>query len=251
MVNFWKLVNKVIREADILLLVLDARMPELTRNKELEQKIREKKKNLIFVLNKADLVSKEMNEKIKKDYDPCIFVSAKKKLGGTLLLKKILEISRGEECVVGVLGYPNTGKSSVINLLKGKKAASTSSYSGHTRGIQFVSAKGKIKLIDTPGVLEFNEKDIEKKIIIGAMNPQHVKEPDYYALKLIDQYPEMFEIYFGEKIEDTYEFLEKIALKKNILVKGGEPDVNRLGRKILDDWQKGRIHEALLKTKKK
>lgn len=247
MVNFWKLVNGVIKESDIILLVLDARMPELTRNREIESKIKQYKKEIIYVLNKCDLVEKSVIEKLKKNYNPCVFVSSKEKFGGTLLFKKIFEISRGENCVVGVLGYPNVGKSSVINLIKGQKAASTSSYSGHTTGIQFVKAKGKIKLIDTPGVLEFSEKDIEKKIIIGAMNPQHVKEPEFYAIVLVEKFQKMFEAFYGLKYTDGFDFIEELALKRNILVKGGLPDVKRMGRQMLSDWQKGKIHEFLLK----
>ncbi|MBT3720727.1 GTPase RsgA [archaeon] len=247
MVNYWRLVNKVIKEADILLLILDARMPKLTRNREIEEKIRQNKKQIIYVLNKCDLVEKNQLDDIKKGFDPCVFVSSTQKLGGTLLFKKILELSKGEDCIVGVLGYPNTGKSSVINLINGKKAASTSSYSGHTRGVQFVKAKGKIKLIDTPGVLQFNEKDIEKKILIGVMNPQHVKEPDFYAMLLIEKKPEIFEKYFDIKYGDGTDFLEKLALKQNVLIKGGLPDTKRIGRKILQDWQQGKIHEFLLK----
>ena len=247
MVNFWKLVNKVIKEADILLLVLDSRMPELTRNRELEQKIGSKK--LIYVLNKCDLIHKDEMEEVARKYSPSVFVSSREKLGGTLLFRKIMELSRGEPCIVGVIGYPNVGKSSVINLLKGKKSASISPQSGHTRGIQFISAKGKIKLIDTPGVLEFSEKEIMKQIMIGSKNPQHVKEPDYYAAKLIEQFPKMFEKHCGlEYAGDPYDFLEKFALKSNTLVKGGNPDMNRIGRMLLQDWQKGKVHEKFLEN---
>ena len=150
----------------------------------------------------------------------------------------------GKPSVVGVIGYPNVGKSSVINLLKGKKSASVSSYSGHTRGVQFISAKGKLKLIDTPGVLEFKEKDLYKQILMGSINPQHIKEPDYFASLLIQDYPKLFEKYFKmEHNDDAFEFLEEIALKRNILKKGGEPDLMRFGRTILQDWQTGKIHD--------
>ena len=247
MVNFWRIVNKVITQGDILLLILDARFPEMTRNKEIEQKIKYQGKKLIYVLNKCDLVSDEQMKKISKEYSPSVFVSSKKKLGGTLLFKEIMKQSKGEKCRVGVLGFPNTGKSSVINLLKGKKSASVSSFSGHTRGIQFVKAKGKMELIDTPGVLDFKEKDIYKEIIIGSRNPQHVKEPDYFAAKLIQDYPELFKKYYDIKYdEDSYEFLEQAAIKRNILKKGGIPDVKRFGRTILQDWQIGKIHEKFL-----
>ena len=248
MVNYWKLVNNVIREADILLLVLDSRFPELTTNREIEHKIQDLNKKLLYVLNKCDLVPKKEYNDITKKYSPNVFVSSKEKFGGTLLFKEIMRLSKGKPCSVGVLGFPNVGKSSVINLLKGKKAASVSSYSGHTRGVQFVKAKGKIKLIDTPGVLQFKEKDIMNEVLIGSINPQHVKEPDYFAMHLVEMYPELFEKYFNEKIDcDVYDFLEKTALKKKILRKGGEPDLMRFCRKILQDWQKGKIHEEFLK----
>ena len=93
MANFWRVVNKVIGNADILLLVLDSRMPDLTRSREIEHKIRKADKTLIYVLNKCDLVSKEEMEKLSKKYVPGVFVSNKEKLGGTLLFKKILESS--------------------------------------------------------------------------------------------------------------------------------------------------------------
>ncbi len=243
MVSFWKIVNSVIRDADILLLVLDARMPELTRNREIEQKVKNQGKRIIYVLNKCDLVSKKEIEKMNQDYTPSVSISSKEKLGGTLLFKKIMRLSQGEKCVVGVLGYPNVGKSSVINLLKGKGSASVSSQSGHTRGIQFVKAKGKLKLIDTPGVLPFKEKDIEKQVLIGSINPEQIEEPDYFAVKLIDKYPNLFEKYFDERYHgDGYDFLERVAIKKNILKKGGKADLQRFGRKILKDWQTGKVH---------
>ena len=233
MVNFWKIVNSVIREADILLLVIDSRFPEFTRNKELELKIKTKEKKIIYVLNKCDLINENNIKGVSKEFQPCVFVSSKNKLGGTLLFKKIMQLSKGLPCIVGVLGYPNVGKSSVINLLKGRKSASVSSQSGHTRGIQFVKAKGKIKLIDTPGVLQFQEKDLMKQVIIGSYNPQHLKEPEYYAMHLVEKYPELFEKYYDVKYEDGYDFLEKAALKKNILKKGGLPDIPRFSRQVL------------------
>ena len=248
MVNYWYLVNRVIEGADILLLIIDSRMPELTRHKEIEMKIKQRRKKLIYVLNKCDLVKKQDSEALKNTFEPSVFVSSKEKYGGTILFKKIMELSKGENCIVGVLGYPNVGKSSVINMLKGKKSASVSPHSGHTRGIQFVKAKGKIKLLDTPGVLPFNEKDILKQVLIGSKNPEHLKEPDYFAMKLIEESPKMFEKYCDEKYEgDAFEFLEKVAKKRNVLIKGGGPDLPRMARQLLYDWQRGKIHKVFLK----
>ena len=118
MPNFWKLVNEVINESDIILLVLDARYIDESRNSEIEQKIRRANKEFIYVINKIDLVDEKKLRKIK--IEPHIKVSSKLHKGNIQLLKKLSMISKGEKITVGVLGYPNTGKSSVINALKGK-----------------------------------------------------------------------------------------------------------------------------------
>jgi ribosome biogenesis GTPase A len=249
MPNFWRIVNSVIADAEIILLILDARMPNLTRHKEIEQKIRQRGKKLLYVFNKCDLVPKDEMEKLSKGLEPSVFVSSKDKLGGTLLFKKIMQIAHGKDCVVGVLGYPNVGKSSVINLLKGRGSASVSSQAGHTRGVQFVKAKGKIKLMDTPGVFPFNEKDELKQLMIASINPQNVKEPDYYAMKLVEMHPKLFELFYDVKYEgDAYDFIEKVALKRHILKKGKEPDVPRLSVQLLREWQRGDLQEKFIKS---
>jgi ribosome biogenesis GTPase A len=241
--NYWKLVNTVINESDVILLVLDARFPELTRNKEIEYKINKKEKIILYVINKCDLISKKAVEKLKKEITPSVFVSAKKKFGGSILFRKILQLSKGEKSTVGVLGFPNVGKSSVVNLLKGRKSASVSSTSGHTRGIQFINAKGRFNLIDTPGVLEFNDPDKYKQIIIGSVNSHKLKDPEFYVMKLIEEFTELFVKKYNEKyINDPYDYLELLAKKNNMLKKGGEPDIDRMARLIIQSWQTGKFH---------
>ena len=131
MKNFWDIIKRVIKDSDILLLVLDARFPELSSNKELREKTSHRP--IIYILNKCDLVEKAELEKWKKKLGNCIFVSSREKFGTTILKKKILSLARKEKVTVGVLGYPNTGKSSLINTLKGRKSAKTSSISGYTK----------------------------------------------------------------------------------------------------------------------
>ena len=252
MANFWKLVNTVIKDSDILLMVMDSRFPNETRNRELEKKILKENKRIIFVLNKCDLVTKDYIESFKKKIDNSVFVSCTKHFGSTKLLKKILEFSRGGKPIVGVIGYPNVGKSSFINLLKGKKSASVSSVSGHTKGIQFIIAKGKIKLIDTPGVLSYTDDDMLKKILIGSVNPHQLKDPEIYAQEMINNYPELISKCYNVIIKkDDFEALDKIAIEKNIIKKGGEPDLKRISVQILYDWQRGKIHTNKLEDENK
>jgi len=238
------MVNDVIRRADVLLLVLDARVPELTRNREIERKVDRAGKKLIYVINKCDLIGKEISEKHKKKYNPSVFVSSTQHLGTTKLRERILiEAKRigKERVVVGVLGYPNCGKSSVINALKGKGSAKTSSVSGYTRGIQLVKADNKIMLLDTPGVIPFREDDDLKHVLIGTKMFDKVKDPDIYAMELIKFCKGLIETHYDIKAKDEYEALEKIAFKFNKLVKGGEPNIELISRMILKDWQQGKI----------
>src|SRR3989344_3076628 len=183
MKNFWGIVNHVVKQADIILLVLDARFPEQTDNPELIEKAGEK--DIIYVLNKADLVERKTLERLKKKYPNCIYISSKEHQGTTMLLHKILEIAQGQKVSVGVVGYPNTGKSSVINALKGRKSASTSPHSGHTKAKQLIKITDNVYLIDTPGVLPYMERDKIKLAMIGAEDFTKTKDPDLAAMELI------------------------------------------------------------------
>ena len=90
MAQFWKVVNKVIKESDVLLLLLDARLVSDTRNIEVEKKISSEGKPLIYVVTKSDLVEKSKAERYKKELKPLVFVSAVKHHGTTILRDRIL-----------------------------------------------------------------------------------------------------------------------------------------------------------------
>ena len=169
MPSYWEHVNKVLREADIIIEVLDARMIEETRNIEVENKIKKYGKQILYVITKSDLVDQKQVEQAKRNLTPSVFISAKNRWGTTILKQKILELSRGEAVVVGVVGYPNVGKSSLINAFGGKHKAKTSSESGYTKGVQRIRVDRKIMLLDTPGVFPHKEKDASKHVKIGSM----------------------------------------------------------------------------------
>lgn len=241
MPNFWRIVNEIIREADIILEVLDARMIEETRNEEVENKVKKADKKLIYVLNKCDLVDKKELEKKKKalKLNPCIFVSSTEFLGTTLLRREILKQNKGEPCTVGVLGYPNTGKSSLINALAGRGGAKTGQEAGKTRGRQHIRVDKKILLIDTPGVLPYKQDDEIRLSIIGSKNPQNVKDPDLVAMKIIEI--SNAKEYYNVEGCDSELILENIGLKLKKMKKGGEVDIRNTSIKIIQDWQKGKI----------
>ncbi len=246
MKNFWKVVNDVINNADVIILVLDARMVDETRNTEIEWKVRKQGKPLIYAVNKCDLMDKDVVEKSIRHLNPAVFVSAKEHLGTTLLRQRILieakRIGKGDKVYVGVLGYPNVGKSSLINSLKGRSVASTSVLSGHTKGIMKVKMDNKIMLLDTPGVIPYKEKEEFKHSVIGTIDFTKEKDPDMVVMQLMKEYPGKIEKYYKvEPKEDPEEVIEEIAKKSNVLKRGGIPDLSRMARMILKDWQKGEI----------
>ncbi len=239
---FWKQVNDVIMRSDVILEVLDARLIDETRNAEIEEKIERQGKKLIHVVNKIDLINRsEIKDKLKTLSNP-MFVSSRERLGTTLLKNKILAVGSKDTIIVGVVGYPNTGKSSVINALAGSKKARTSSTSGFTRGIQKVKASDRIMLLDSPGVYPFEEKDIVKQTLVGAKNPQELKDPDLVAMELIKILKGRIEKHYGVEILEDYEqTLENIAFKINRLKKGGLPDTISTAKTIIMEWQRGKI----------
>ena len=249
MANFWNIVNSVIESSDVLLEVLDSRLPELTRNKEVEDKVKRAGKQLILVLNKADLISQEVAEqekkRLSKEY-PVVFVSTKEHHGTKLLREAILSRTDKFEVFVGVLGFPNTGKSSVINVLKGRKAASTSSHAGHTRSMQKIRVTNRILMLDTPGVVPFEEKDEAKHVLIGAIMFSECENPELAAYEVIKHCnavnKQIIPLCYGvDETEDMELLLEKIAQKRNILAKGGVLDIERAARVVIQDWQTGKI----------
>src|SRR3989338_6377193 len=245
MPSFWKVVKQVIEESDVLIEVLDARFPEETRNKEIEDKIKNRRKPLIYILNKSDLLKEKIKD-IEIKLNPHIFVSAKDNLGTTKLRKLLLDITEARPLTVGVLGYPNTGKSSLINCLKQRRSALTSHTPGFTKGMQKIRISRHIYLIDTPGVFPYLEKDEGKHALINVKDYRKLQDPESIAIKILDNAYEknpkiIEELYKVKPKEDSEKTLELIARKFNWLIKKGNPNLDLTSRKIIQDWQRGKL----------
>jgi hypothetical protein len=240
--NFWIVVNSVISEADIILEVIDARAVSQTRNLEIEDKVKRQNKTLIYVLNKCDLADKAELGKIKKTLTPSVFISCKDYHGMNLLKERIIiEAKRKgfEKPKVGVLGYPNMGKSSVINALTGTGKARASSTSGFTLGKQYIKSR-QFYLIDTPGVIPYGEKDAVKNSMIGIKTRS--KDPESDLLLIMQAHPGIVESHFNIPVDDDKEeTLEKIAHKMSCVRKGNLPDTVRAARTIISWLREGKI----------
>ncbi|WP_456393489.1 YlqF/YawG family GTPase [Persephonella sp.] len=240
--------KKILSEANVIFEVVDSRIPQETRNSVIEQLAKERNKRLYIIMNKADLVPsdflKEAKKKLEKEY-PVIVFSAHRNTGKRELMNLIKELSKEKKLIkIGVLGYPNVGKSSLINSLKRKKVATTSPKPGMTRGEKLIKLHNNVYLIDTPGIitLEFQD-DLALK---GSWIPEKLEQPVEVAVKLLSKIlqhkPEALkEAYRVEPSDDPLEMLHRIGEKLNYRIKGGEIDLDRTAKKVLWDWIKGHI----------
>ena len=243
----------LIKESDIVLEILDARFPEKTRNHQVERTILGKGKALVLVINKADLVSKEKIALEKKNLIKdvkmrVVFVSAKEKNGIRLLKREISMASpKGKrEVTVGMLGYPNSGKSTLINSLsgKGKGKVRTSSKAGFTRGLQRIKIADGLYLLDAPGIIPYDERDEFELFILGAKNANQLKEMETVAMKLVAEFgiDEIARKFGIENFDgDEEDLMEDIALKRKWLMSGGKGNVQKAAREILEMYQRNEL----------
>ena len=238
--------KQVLKDANVILEVVDARIPMETRNKVVEELAKERNKKIIVVLNKADLVPKEFLEKAKEEISkeyPVVAFSATKKEGVKELMDILNKIANEKKLVkVGLLGYPNVGKSSLINSLKKKNITTTSPKPGMTRGKQLIKLTDRIFLIDTPGIITLELPD--DLALKGSWIPDKLEDPVEVAVKLLEKIIEkspqaLEELYKIKPDKDPVKTLEEIGNKLNYKVKGGEIDYERTAKKVLWDWLKG------------
>lgn len=252
-VPFTQMARDVIDQSDIVLEVLDARFIDKTRNQELEREVNNKGKKLIYVLTKADLIE---IKNLKFNYDltaiePYVLFSAVGRVGRARLREMIaVEASKFKKkrVLVGVIGYPNTGKSSLINVLCGGKRAGTSPSAGFTKAIQKVKFRKGVYILDSPGVItggeenSINERIVKKQIEIGAKDYLKAKYPDLVLNEIMKENPGIFDEFYGVDSNNEIDvLLEKLGKRWNFLKKKGEIDVERTAKRILKDWQEGKI----------
>ena len=252
-IPFPKLVSEVIRTSDIVLEVLDARFIDKTRNNYLEKEVLEKGKKLIYVLNKADLV-KVKDLKLNYDFSsikPYVLFSSKSRIGRARL-KELIKIEASKvkrnKVRVGIIGYPNTGKSSLINLLAKRKRAGISPQAGFTKAIQKIKFSKDILILDSPGIIPAKDENspnpsINKKhTLIGVSNYDKVKNPDFVVLQIMQENSGILDKFYSVDADDDVELLLDILGKRwNYVKKKGEFDHERVARRILKDWQEGKI----------
>lgn len=263
--RIWNEVYKVIDSSDVVIQVLDARDPMGTRSKHIEKYMKKEKahKHMILVLNKVDLVPTWVTQKwvslLSSEYPTVAFhASLRHPFGKGAVISLLRQFGKlhkeSKQISVGLIGYPNVGKSSVINALRSKKVCNVAPLAGETKVWQYITLFRKIYLIDCPGVVHGsgNETD-EEKVLKGVVRVEMVEQPSDYVPAVMKRVKKeyMARTYRLLKPWDwtsTSDFLERVARQSGKLLKGGEPDLNTVGKMILNDWQRGKIPYFSLPT---
>ncbi|KAB8223411.1 NUC091 domain-containing protein [Aspergillus novoparasiticus] len=253
--RIWNELYKVIDSSDVIIHVIDARDPEGTRCRSIEKYIREEAphKHLIFVLNKCDLVPTGVAaawvRHLSKDHPTLAFhASINNSFGKGSLIQLLRQFSslhsERKQISVGFIGYPNTGKSSIINTLRKKKVCTVAPIPGETKVWQYITLMKRIYLIDCPGVVPPNQNDTPEDILLrGVCRVENVENPEQYIPAVLKRVqPRHLERTYGVRgSDDPLEFLAVLARKGGRLLRGGEPDLDGVAKMVINDFLRGKI----------
>ncbi|KAI7953419.1 hypothetical protein MJO28_005966 [Puccinia striiformis f. sp. tritici] len=253
--RIWSELYKVIDSSDVILHVLDARDPLGTRCLSVENYLAKEKrgKKMVWILNKVDLVPGWVASRWVKylsKFHPTIafHASINNSFGKGSLIQLLRQFSSlfsdRKQISVGFIGYPNVGKSSIINTLKKKKVCNVAPIPGETKVWQYITLMRRIYLIDCPGIVPPSAKDTEAaKVLKGVVRVEHLSCPADHIPPLLERIrPEyMVRTYGIQEWTDCEDFLTQIARKSGKLLKGGEPDLRTVATCVLNDWIRGKI----------
>ncbi|KAJ7783065.1 P-loop containing nucleoside triphosphate hydrolase protein [Mycena metata] len=258
--HYLRTLHKVIDQSDIVILVLDARDPEGCRSRLVEEEVRRREsegKKLVFVLNKVDLIphanAQQWLKHLRHSTPTLPFRSpssaqhqrtniSSSTAPALIKLLKAYKPSAGS-VTVGVVGYPNVGKSSLINCLKRSKVCAVAAQPGHTKDLQSVQLERGMRIVDSPGVVFDDEDEKAGNILLrNVVKVEDVNDPIASKKYWQGTPPATIQkLYNLPEFKSTIEFLTMAALNSGRLLKGGTPDLTSTARHILTDWNHQKI----------
>ncbi|MGI6109741.1 MAG: ribosome biogenesis GTPase YlqF [Eubacteriaceae bacterium] len=248
-------IREKIKLIDVVVEVLDARVPYASRNPEIQDYCRGRQH--VIVLNKADLADPEMTAQWERKFldegaDAVISYTAVDS-GQRKRLAQVIRSCNPKDkkelrCLIA--GIPNAGKSTIINSLVGKKKTQIGNKPGVTKGQQWLQAPESLALLDTPGILwpKFEDQEAANHLAwIGSIKDTLLEKENIAGDLmnfLIQNYPENLEEQYGITVDPdqpAWMAFDAVAEKRGLLVKGGEYDYRRTSELLLNDFKNGRI----------
>ncbi len=269
MVKGKRLVQENLGLVDLVVELLDARLPLSSRNPDIDKVLQNKPR--LVVLNKADLADPEMNRQWQawfgKQGIRSLVVSSSTGTGLNGIAAAAQDLSREaiakwvakgrlpRAARMMIVGIPNVGKSSLINRLAGGKKAITGDKPGVTRQKQWVRLREDLELLDMPGILwpRFDDQNVGMRLAATGAISDDVFDQEAVARWMIrwlkGNYTELLQSRYRLSTplpEDGDELLEMLGRKRGCLVAGGEVDTGRAARLLLDDLRSGRLGKISL-----
>lgn len=261
-----ELISENLKLVDIVVELLDARIPISSRNPIINELVGNKPR--IIVLNKSDL-SDERSNKLWRDalsktegiIDVMLLDSMHGK-GVKELLSKLSKFQedknkdsiRKKNLRIMIVGVPNVGKSSLINRLTGRKATKTGDKPGVTKGKQWLTLDNGMQLLDTPGILwpKFEDPNVGLALAFCGSIKEEILDRETLALRLIEvlqnKYPDLLmERYKLEELSEIgLENMDNIAVKRGFIQSGKRIDYERCARTVLDEFRSAKIGKITL-----
>ena len=257
-----KEIARSLSSIDVIIEILDARAPHSSSNPVIDKIVKEKP--VIKLLNKSDLSDPLDTKKWqqyfnKSEYQNSIAINAmtsESKNEIVNLISQLSERKEGKNTLTMVVGIPNVGKSSVINMLAGKKIAKTGNEPAITKGQQKINLRNGIMLIDTPGILWPKIEDPESGLKLAALGSIRNTAVGYdeiaiYIIKfLMQKYPDYLKARYKIDLlsQDEHEIIELLAKKRGCLSKGGKIDLTKISEIIADDLRRGAYGQITLES---
>lgn len=259
-----ELIAENLKMVDIVIEVIDARIPVSSRNPIIDELVKNKRR--LIILNKSDLSDPKANEAwaetFKKQGNLVLTMNCMTGIGVGQLYKLLSRLQdeknegqlRKKSLRMMIVGVPNVGKSSLINRMTGKKSAKTGDRPGVTKGKQWLGLENGMQLLDTPGILwpKFEDPQVGLNLAFCGSIKDEILDTAGLALELIKvlqrDYPQLLRERYklDELDEDALVNMEAIAAKRGFILSGKRVDYERCARTVLDEFRGGKIGNITL-----
>lgn len=259
-----ELIAENLKMVDIVIEVIDARIPVSSRNPIIDELVKSKRR--LIILNKSDLSDPKANEAwaetFKKQGNLVLTMNCMTGIGVGQLYKLLSRLQdeknegqlRKKSLRMMIVGVPNVGKSSLINRMTGKKSAKTGDRPGVTKGKQWLGLENGMQLLDTPGILwpKFEDPQVGLNLAFCGSIKDEILDTASLALELIKvlqrDYPQLLRERYklDELDEDALVNMEVIAAKRGFILPGKRIDYERCARTLLDEFRGGKIGNITL-----
>ena len=259
-----RLIEENLKLVDIVIELLDARIPQSSKNPEIDSLVKDKPR--LVLLNKSDIADEKVTsswiEYFKAQGTKAMAISTSKQSNFNFIFSSITEILKDKiekqkergmvnrSIKIMVVGIPNVGKSSFINKLANRKSAITGDRPGVTKGKQWIRLKTGFELLDTPGILwpKFEDEEIGLNLAFTGAIKDEIIDTELLSMKLLEKLKILYPASLTQRYKmtdfdelDGWEMLNLLGKKRGFVISGGEIDTLRAANILLDEFRGAKL----------